>query len=53
MRDLARRLAIDEEGATSIEYAILLSLIAAVIAAAARILGQRVFAVFQSFNSMF
>jgi len=49
----ARTLASDEEGATSLEYAIMASFIAAVIAAAAHMLGQRIIAVFQDFSSRF
>jgi len=49
----ARTLASDEEGATSVEYAILASFIAAVIAAAASMLGQKIFAIFQDFSSRF
>ncbi len=40
----------DDEGATAVEYAILASLIAAVIAAAVGLLGQAVAGLFTSFT---
>jgi len=53
MRDASMTLASDEEGATSLEYAILASFIAAVIAAAAHMLGEGILAALQSFSSKF
>ena len=42
----------DDEGATAVEYAILASLIAVVIAAAVGLLGQRVAGIFSNFTGL-
>jgi pilus assembly protein Flp/PilA len=42
-----------EEGATAVEYALMLALIAAVIVGAVTLLGQRTSAGFGNFNSSF
>lgn len=43
----------DEKGATAVEYAILASLVAVVVAGAVALLGQQVASMFTSFTSRF
>ncbi|HET6438315.1 MAG TPA: Flp family type IVb pilin [Anaeromyxobacter sp.] len=53
MRTRSRSLARDEEGATALEYAIMASFVAAAVAVAVQLVGQKISALFTTFSSMF